>query len=325
MVGSVSLIAPARLHFGFLDPTGLSGRQFASLGLVIDGHNVELEVERSKTLVLTGQALDEDTADFFKATIRRLKAKYGIAEDFKIILKEKPPRHSGFGSGTQLALALSRALLELTELKPKTADLSLVVNRGRRSGIGILGFDKGGFIVDGGKLNEARQPPLISRVSFPRKWKILLIMHNTPSHFYGDREIKAIEGLPRITQEKSSTLCSETLLKVIPAILDRDFETFAAGITNIQNLMGEIFFNAQDGSKFSSPSVGKVIERLAKNFEIGSGQSSWGPTGFAIFKSNEELKKGLKFLKNNDLLTENLRLDVTCARNKGYQLFKGKD
>ena len=75
MVGSVSLIAPARLHFGFLDPTGLSGRQFASLGLVIDGHNVELEVERSKTLVLTGQALDEDTADFFNATITRLKEK----------------------------------------------------------------------------------------------------------------------------------------------------------------------------------------------------------------------------------------------------------
>ena len=60
----MSLIAPARLHFGFLDPTGLSGRQFASLGLVIEGYNVELEVRRSKTLIITGDALDERLPNF---------------------------------------------------------------------------------------------------------------------------------------------------------------------------------------------------------------------------------------------------------------------
>ena len=208
-------------------------------------------------------------------------------------------------------------------MKPRTEHLSLAVNRGKRSGIGILGFDKGGFIVDGGKLTDARQPPLISRVCFPKNWKILLVMQDKISHFYGDREIKAIEGLPKITKEKSSTLCRETLLRVIPAIIDKDFQSFAKGLTNIQNLMGEIFFNAQDGSTFSSPSVGKVIGLLAKNFEIGSGQSSWGPTGFAIFKSNDELQKALYFLKTNNLLTDGLRFDVTCARNRGYQLFKG--
>ena len=318
----MSLIAPARLHFGFLDPTGLSGRKFASLGLVIEGYNVELEVRRSKTLIITGDALDEETTNFFGVTITRLKKKYGFNDDFKIILKEKPPRHSGFGSGTQLALALGRALLEIINLKPRTEHLSLAVNRGKRSGIGILGFDKGGFIVDGGKLTDARQPPLISRVCFPKNWKILLVMQDKTSHFYGDREIKALEGLPKITKEKSSTLCRETLLRVIPAIIDKDFDSFAKGLTNIQNLMGEIFFNAQDGSTFSSPSVGKVISNLAENFEIGSGQSSWGPTGFAIFKSKDELQKALTFLKKNNLLTDGLRFDVTCARNRGYQIFK---
>ena len=318
----MSLIAPARLHFGFLDPSGLSGRQFASLGLVIEGYNVELEVRRSKILSITGDALDDETAKFFRVTITRLKKRYGFTDNFKIVLKKKPPRHSGFGSGTQLALALSRSLLEIINLKPRTEHLSLTINRGKRSGIGILGFDKGGFIVDGGKLTDARQPPLISRVSFPRNWKILLVMQDKISHFYGDREIKAIEGLPKITKEKSSTLCRETLLRVIPAIIDKDFESFAEGITNIQNLMGEFFFNAQDGSTFSSPSVGKVISVLAKNFDIGSGQSSWGPTGFAIFESNDELQKAIKFLKKNNLLTDGVRFDVTCARNRGYQLSK---
>ena len=45
-------------------------------------------------------------------------------------------------------------------------------------------------------------------------------------------------------------------------------------------------------------------------------------TGFAIFKSNDELQKALKFLEKNNLLTDGLRFDVTCARNKGYKLFK---
>ena len=61
----MSLIAPARLHFGFLDPTGLSGRQFASLGLVIEVQ--ELEARRSKTLIITGDALDEETAKFLES------------------------------------------------------------------------------------------------------------------------------------------------------------------------------------------------------------------------------------------------------------------
>ena len=63
----MSLIAPARLHFGFLDPTGLSGRQFASLGLVIEGYNVELEAREIKTLIITGDALMRRTAKFLES------------------------------------------------------------------------------------------------------------------------------------------------------------------------------------------------------------------------------------------------------------------
>ena len=84
----MSLIAPARLHFGFLDPTGLSGRQFASLGLVIEGYNVELEARRSKTLILTGDALDEETANFFKVTITRLKKNTSLPMISKSFLRK---------------------------------------------------------------------------------------------------------------------------------------------------------------------------------------------------------------------------------------------
>ena len=84
----MSLIAPARLHFGFLDPTGLSGRQFASLGLVIEGYNVNLEAKRSKTLIITGDALDEETAKFFRVTITRLKKNTGLPMISKSFLRK---------------------------------------------------------------------------------------------------------------------------------------------------------------------------------------------------------------------------------------------
>ena len=87
----MSLIAPARLHFGFLDPTGLSGRKFASLGLVIEGYNVELEATRSKTLIITGDAMDEETANFFRATITRLKKNTGSPIISKSFLRKNLP------------------------------------------------------------------------------------------------------------------------------------------------------------------------------------------------------------------------------------------
>ena len=37
---AVSVLAPARLHLGFLDPSGTLGRRFGSLGMMIDGNNV---------------------------------------------------------------------------------------------------------------------------------------------------------------------------------------------------------------------------------------------------------------------------------------------
>ena len=78
--------------------------------------------------------------------------------------------------------------------------------RGKRSGIGIFGFDKGGFIVDGGKFTDAGKLPLISRYVFRKTENIASYAKDKTSHFFGDRENGAIAGLPKLNGKIIYTL-----------------------------------------------------------------------------------------------------------------------
>ena len=46
--GAVRVIAPARLHLGFLDLNGSLGRLFGSIGLAIDRPRTELVLKRAR-------------------------------------------------------------------------------------------------------------------------------------------------------------------------------------------------------------------------------------------------------------------------------------
>ena len=51
---SIWIKAPARLHFGFVDLNGSTGRRFGSLGMAIDGFDTCLQVSRSRFVKATG-------------------------------------------------------------------------------------------------------------------------------------------------------------------------------------------------------------------------------------------------------------------------------
>ena len=60
------------------------------------------------------------------------------------------PTHAGFGSGTQLALAIGRAFAQLNGIGLSTTQIASSLGRGLRSGVGIAGFERGGLLLDGG-------------------------------------------------------------------------------------------------------------------------------------------------------------------------------
>ena len=71
----VNVRAPGRLHLGFLDPSGTLGRRFGSIGLVIDGFEIELELGAA-----THDALLADTPGA-QAELERVDAHLRVLRD----------------------------------------------------------------------------------------------------------------------------------------------------------------------------------------------------------------------------------------------------
>ncbi|WP_337287733.1 beta-ribofuranosylaminobenzene 5'-phosphate synthase family protein, partial [Candidatus Methylomirabilis sp.] len=142
----VTVKAHARLHFGFIDPDGSSGRQFGSIGLAIDEPSLMLEAMPANRLSVAGTERDR-----VLVLARQFLSHYNIRQRVHISVKTTIPAHTGLGSGTQLALSVAAALARLFSIDADVRELAGVMGRGRRSGIGIAAFERGGFIVDAGR------------------------------------------------------------------------------------------------------------------------------------------------------------------------------
>src|SRR5512134_876693 len=172
---AVRVTAPARLHLGFLDPSGSLGRRFGSIGLVIDGFETEVVIAPAAR-----DAFDADTPagaaqlDRAAACVQRLRQHCGRSAPLALRLRQVPPAHAGLGSGTQLALAVGHAFARWQGLEIATPTLAAWLGRGQRSGIGVAGFDAGGLLLDGGPGPDGVPAPLLARQQLPDAWRIVV-------------------------------------------------------------------------------------------------------------------------------------------------------
>jgi beta-ribofuranosylaminobenzene 5'-phosphate synthase len=106
-----------------------------------------------------------------------------------------------------------------------------------------------------------------------------------------------------------------------------EFAPFAAGVTRIQQLLGQHFAPAQGGSAYTSQAVGRLVEwigaRSMETVESGHehgaaiGQSSWGPTGFAIVPSQSQAEALLDAARAAKVIAPALEVRVVSGRNIG--------
>ncbi len=337
LLRSVRVRAPGRLHLGFLDPAGSLGRRFGSLGLVVDGFETQVEVTASDELhvsVEAGSADVDATADLERARghLNALRRQTGLQAPLHLHLLQALPAHAGLGSGTQLALAVGRAFAHWHGLPVGTASLSQWLGRGVRSGIGIAGFDQGGLLLDGGPGDAAGHvpsaAPLLARLPFPDAWRVLVVLDAGCRGLSGPAEKHAIATLPPLPQAASADICHQVLMRVLPGAASADFAPFAAGITRLQQILGEHFAPAQGGSVYTSASVGRLLRwiadaagRIAPGVTAGIGQSSWGPTGFAIFASQVHAEAVLAAARAARVVEPGLSVHIVRGRNQGATLF----
>ena len=142
---AIRVTTPSRLHLSLIDLNGSRHRIDGSIGLAIQKPSFELLVQPSERVEIDSL----NYTDRSKSVVQKLMDHYSIP-GLKVKIIQEIPQHSGFGSGTQLALSISAGANRIYRLGQSVPDLAKAVGRGGTSGIGVVAFEKGGFILDGG-------------------------------------------------------------------------------------------------------------------------------------------------------------------------------
>jgi len=306
---TIEVIAPARLHLGFLDMNGSLGRKFGSIGLSLSDIVTHLSVTEASEVTATGPSA-QYAEEYAKLILDNLMLDRGV----HIKIDKAIPEHVGLGSGTQLSLAVGTAITRLFGKSLTTRELAKFFHRGARSGIGTGTFDSGGFIVDGGRGESTDIPPVITHLPFPEEWRVLLVFDKDVEGINGNPEKQIFNELLPMTGEVSGRICRLVLMQVLPALAENNCVDFGSAITEIQTMVGEHFSDAQNGH-YSSQRVAEIMHWLSDNGATGIGQSSWGPTGFAIYPNELEAYSALQSVRKNWQEEKNLDFCLCTARN----------
>ncbi len=309
---TITIAAPARLHMGFLDLSGDLGRCFGGLGLALSELQTKLSARRAK-----GISADGPSAERAERAAHALLQALGITQGVRLHVHEAIPEHAGLGSGTQLALAVGAALMRLFERECRVPALAQATRRGLRSGIGIGAFDSGGFVVDGGHGADTTVPPVIAQIPFPDEWRVIVILDRTRQGLNGAAETAAFQRLAPMTPETAGNLCRLVLMQVLPALAERDFAPFSAGIAAIQDAVGDHFAGLQ-GGRYTSPLAAEALAWLGAQGITGVGQSSWGPTCFALCADPIEAERLVRAARPR--WAESLSFLVCTAQNRGAEV-----
>jgi predicted sugar kinase len=105
-------------------------------------------------------------------------------------------------------------------------------------------------------------------------------------------------------------------MQILPAVAEHEFAPFAQGVSALQDGIGR-YFAASQGGIYTSPDVGRALDWIGARYCAGIGQSSWGPTGFAIMESQEEAQHALRSARDAQALGPGLRVEIVRGLNAG--------
>jgi len=274
---AVFVEAPARLHFGMLDLRGDLGRRFGGIGAAAPAPSLLLEATFAPALYAEGP--DADRALEFA---RRCAAFHGRSLGARLRLHRVIPAHAGLGSGTQLALAVARALAELHGLSTEVTALARAVGRARRSAIGTWTFAHGGFVLEGGRRDDGDHlAPLLAHLRMPAAWRCVIAVPRGARGLSGEQEAAAFARLAPPERREVERVAHLVLMQLLPALADADLPSFGAALAEVQRLTGG-WFAAVQGGPFAPGETAELVRRLRDSGAAGVGQSSWGPAVYGL-------------------------------------------
>jgi len=311
----ISVIAPARLHMGFIDLSGSLGRHFGSIGVALNEISTRLSVSKASQLQVNGPS----SARAIKCT-KVLSEVLNVSDQIQIDIETAIPEHVGLGSGTQMSLAIGSALNSYYDLGLTIRDIAQLTDRGMRSGIGIGVFEQGGLVVDGGRGEETITPPVISHMDIPESWRFILVLDQRGQGLHGEQEIEAFKELPVFPHQEAARLCYLLLMQGLPAVAEQNISLFGDVITQLQHSVGEHFSSVQ-GGVFTSPEVAESMDWLQQQGAVAIGQTSWGPTGFCAVDNAQKADDLVSQMQQRFAHYAHLSFVSASARNSGGDVF----
>lgn len=290
------------------------GRRFGSIGVAISDLKTRIAIESAPAMRIRGP-----NSERVERHLRTMLRELGIGGAYRVEILEAVPAHAGFGSGTQLALAVAAGVRRLHGLALDVAADAIRLDRGARSGVGVGLFHHGGLVVDGGRGPSMRPAPVIARMPIPDRWCIVLVLDPVRQGKHGPDESAAFERLAPFSAETAAHLCRLVLMKALPSLAEHDLAGFGSAITEVQARLGDYYAPAQGGSRFMSPEVGAIVDALAREGATAIGQSSWGPTGFAFAPTPAEAER-MAGLARRHPSARSLYIRVCAGLNRGAEL-----
>jgi beta-ribofuranosylaminobenzene 5'-phosphate synthase len=281
-VTELVITAPARLHFGMLDPAGLGSRRFGGCGVA---------VEYPRVVVAVGPRSGEDVvahgaqADRAAAFASRAREAFGYRGGVEVDVREAIPPHAGLGSGTKLGLAIARGVGELAGVSAGPVELAEASGRGARSSVGCWTFAAPGLVVEAGVRDGDSISPLVVRHAMPESWRCVLALPVGAEGLSGNAEERFFSLLQEDGTAIEPRVSRLVLTALLPGLLAADIDEFGTALAEIQREIGSMFA-ARQGGVFH-PRAAPVVQALATLGVAAVGQSSWGPSVYGIVESAE--------------------------------------
>jgi beta-ribofuranosylaminobenzene 5'-phosphate synthase len=331
---TVTVSAPGRLHFGLFSVGQRVERQFGGMGLMVNAPPTIINATLAERFSVHGdsaeesrraieswfQHLDRETLDNLFAAFPQIIREQPSCEQLPIQIEvvETPPRHSGLGSGTQLALCSAAAAIQLLHLPmPSPEELAIAVGRGLRSAIGSYGFFQGGLLVDRGKTETESLAPLDFRTDFPEDWPILIVLQKDAAGLSGDSELDAFREIPDSTIAQKEEMVAVVRDTVLPAVMSRDYDAFGDSIYQFGRLSG-MYFKTVQGGPYAGRTVTDLVQSIRDLGVPAVGQTSWGPGVFAICRDLNSTDRLQREIENR--FPDQFEIRVTSADNRGFEI-----
>jgi beta-RFAP synthase len=321
----ITIRTGSRIHFGLLSlvPEGsawpnrsgaavLPARSFGGVGLMVDQPGLEMTLAPADSWSAEGPL-----AERALELAQRFAALVPSGGPCSITIHQAAPEHVGLGTGTQLALAIGQGLARLGGLELDLPELARLTGRGLRSALGAHGFLQGGFLVETGKGPGESLAPLAVRLDFPEQWRILLLLPTGQQGLHGSHERQAFARLAcsPAANERTDALCRLVLLGMIPTLKALDADAFGEALFDFNQRAGEPFAMVQGGI-YAFDWTARLVDWLRAEGVRGVGQSSWGPTVFAVVADPDRARWLASRLEGpgpiNEVFVFNCR-----ARNRG--------